>query len=90
MKTINSILSMLAAATIKAAVPLDETENSLLSRQSSSGCYAFEDPGCCINYAVCQCANGWFYQYNQDQNGCDPPWGFLTSKGVGDLPGNCC
>ncbi|KAI0184247.1 hypothetical protein EV127DRAFT_486331 [Xylaria flabelliformis] len=56
----------------------------------ASGCYPFEDPGCCINYAVCQCANGWFYQYNQAQNGCDPPWGILSQNGVSGLPGACC
>ncbi|KAI0451174.1 hypothetical protein F5B21DRAFT_487985 [Xylaria acuta] len=24
-------------------------------------CFPFEDPGCCIDYAVCECTNGWYY-----------------------------
>ncbi|KAI3317201.1 hypothetical protein HD806DRAFT_541459 [Xylariaceae sp. AK1471] len=35
-------------------------------------------------------ASGWFYQYNQAQNGCDPPWGILSQNGVGGLLGACC
>ncbi|KAI2614069.1 uncharacterized protein GGS25DRAFT_470228 [Hypoxylon fragiforme] len=57
MKAINTFLSVFSMATIGVAVPLDAAENGLEERQAS-GCYPFQDPGCCINYAVCQCANG--------------------------------
>ncbi|KAK0761410.1 hypothetical protein N5P37_006360 [Trichoderma harzianum] len=69
------------------------TASPITERQVASGCYAFEDPGCGINYAVCQCANGWFYQFNQDNanngNYCNPPWGILATSESG-LPGYSC
>ncbi|KAH6647433.1 hypothetical protein BKA67DRAFT_662224 [Truncatella angustata] len=53
-------------------------------RGSASGCYAYQNPGCGIDYAVCQCANGWMYQYNTGVvGGCDPPWGFLATSANG-------
>ncbi|PKK47697.1 hypothetical protein CI102_6704 [Trichoderma harzianum] len=77
------------------------TASPITERQVASGCYALwvyacfsiEDPGCGINYAVCQCANGWFYQFNQDNanngNYCNPPWGILATSESG-LPGYSC
>ncbi|KAI1773229.1 hypothetical protein F4818DRAFT_443583 [Hypoxylon cercidicola] len=88
MKVVTSILSILAAAAVGAAVPFGVAETGLEDRQAS-GCFPFEDPHCCVNYAVCQCANGWFYQYNEAQGGCDPPWGILGTD-VSDIPGFCC
>lgn len=57
MKATSTILSILTTAAIGAAVPFGVAENGLEDRQNS-GCYPFEDPDCCVNYAVCQCANG--------------------------------
>ncbi|KAI4861952.1 hypothetical protein F4820DRAFT_41892 [Hypoxylon rubiginosum] len=88
MKATSTILSILTTAAIGAAVPFGVAENGLEDRQNS-GCYPFEDPDCCVNYAVCQCANGWFYQYNQAENGCNPPWGILGTS-VHAIPGFCC
>ncbi|KAL1967743.1 hypothetical protein VTN77DRAFT_3000 [Rasamsonia byssochlamydoides] len=45
------------------AAPAQEGINLLEQRQGSSGCVAFEDPDCCIDYGVCQCANGKSLQY---------------------------
>ncbi|KAE8549010.1 hypothetical protein TMatcc_011259 [Talaromyces marneffei ATCC 18224] len=56
---------------------------SVEERQVASGCYPFEDPDCGIDYAVCQCANGWFYEFDIDAsngNYCNPPWGFLATS----------
>ncbi|KAI1412126.1 hypothetical protein F5Y13DRAFT_200116 [Hypoxylon sp. FL1857] len=88
MRAVNTIFAMLTAAAIGAAVPLDSSETGLDERQDS-GCYPFEDPHCCIDYAVCECANGWFYQFNQDTNGCNPPWGIIGTD-ISALPGFCC
>ncbi|RKU43911.1 hypothetical protein DL546_007048 [Coniochaeta pulveracea] len=79
-------LSLFAA--FVAAAPATEVVER--ATNGDSGCYPFEDPDCGINYAVCQCANGWFYQFNPNsQGGCQPPWGIL-SKGVSGLPGWRC
>ncbi|GAW18334.1 hypothetical protein ANO14919_078090 [Xylariales sp. No.14919] len=50
-------------------------------------------PRCCVP-TVCQCANGWFYQINQDNinqglHGCDPPGGFIATS-YPAIPGYCC
>ncbi|TIA29135.1 hypothetical protein D6C78_10387 [Aureobasidium pullulans] len=36
-------------------------------------------PRCGIIYAVCQCEDGVFYEYNDASKGCDPPWGVLAN-----------
>ncbi|KAL6904063.1 hypothetical protein GGI43DRAFT_399550 [Trichoderma evansii] len=84
-----SALIFAVSATLVAAAPA--TDN--MSRQVASGCYAFEDPDCGIDYAVCQCANGWFYEFNEananNGNYCNPPWGFLSTTESG-LSGYSC
>ncbi|AEO70913.1 uncharacterized protein THITE_156520 [Thermothielavioides terrestris NRRL 8126] len=75
--------------------PSDRFYLSGTVRKSASNKYDpySEDPDCGINYPVCQCANGWFYQFNQDNanngNYCNPPWGILA-KSVSGLPGYSC
>jgi hypothetical protein len=54
MKFIISIVSLLAVA----STPASAAPTEVLEVRQNSGCYAFEDPDCCIDYAVCQCANG--------------------------------
>ncbi|THY01592.1 hypothetical protein D6D01_10351 [Aureobasidium pullulans] len=39
-----------------------------------------QDPRCGITYAVCQCEDGVFYEYNDASKGCDPPWGVLANS----------
>ncbi|SPQ25091.1 a2cb185b-0f6d-41f2-87c2-abdb57f95f0c [Thermothielavioides terrestris] len=77
-----TLLALLPAALVAAAPAAPASE--IQDRQVASGCYAFEDPDCGINYPVCQCANGWFYQFNQDNanngNYCNPPWGILAKS----------
>ncbi len=54
----STVISFVAIA-ITPATALPTDVDVLDVRQGpASGCYPFEDPGCCINYAVCQCANG--------------------------------
>ncbi|PMD23550.1 hypothetical protein NA56DRAFT_746575 [Hyaloscypha hepaticicola] len=89
--TILATLSFAAVSVLGA--PAESPNGNLLTRQNS-GCYPFEAPDCCINYAVCQCANGWVYEFNTDNynaggNGCNPPWGYLGTSNT-QLPGYCC
>ncbi|KAF7524410.1 hypothetical protein G7054_g11417 [Neopestalotiopsis clavispora] len=81
-------------ATSAVASPIAEVaEVDLETRQTASGCNYFAAPRCCVP-TVCQCANGWIYQVNQDKvnasaNGCDPPWGFIATSNS-QFPGYCC
>ncbi|KAI1333014.1 hypothetical protein F5Y16DRAFT_1285 [Xylariaceae sp. FL0255] len=86
MKFILSVVSLMAVA----LTPVAAAPEGILEVRQDSGCYPFEDPDCCIDYAVCQCANGWFYEYNEAEGGCNPPWGVLSENGEGGLPGFCC
>ncbi|KAI1847025.1 hypothetical protein JX265_006779 [Neoarthrinium moseri] len=73
-------------ASAAAVAPVEE-----IVKKGDSGCYIYEDPDCCINYGVCECQDGHFYQVNQANGGynCQPPWGYLASS-VSGLPGACC
>ncbi|KAI1371361.1 hypothetical protein F4677DRAFT_450477 [Hypoxylon crocopeplum] len=96
------ILSLFIAATSVSASPLEvdaaveiraPEQGDIESRQTASGCNYFAAPRCCVP-TICQCANGWVYQLNQDNmnrglHGCDPPWGFI-SKSNSQFPGYCC
>ncbi|KAI0428696.1 hypothetical protein F5Y09DRAFT_343408 [Xylaria sp. FL1042] len=84
MKTIIAALALFTGIAIAGVVPVE------LESRGDSGCFPFQDPHYCITYAVCDCQNGWFYQWNEDVNGCDPPWGVLSTTGEPDLPGFCC
>ncbi|KAK4209914.1 hypothetical protein QBC37DRAFT_485774 [Rhypophila decipiens] len=81
-------------AAVAARVPAAEAEAAELeTRQTASGCIYFAAPRCCVP-TVCQCANGWIYQINQDamnagRHGCDPPWGFIATSNS-RFPGYCC
>ncbi|KAK7989392.1 hypothetical protein PG989_009707 [Apiospora arundinis] len=54
-------------------------------------CIPFEDPGCCVNKAVCQCNDGMFWPLRVDQNttGCNPP-GMGVYGDATKIPGWCC
>ncbi|THX82430.1 hypothetical protein D6D05_03836 [Aureobasidium pullulans] len=84
-------LSIIVASLLPLAFAsvIPEVETVELDARGDSGCYPFQAPNCCINYAVCQCKDGKAYQFNQDQGGCQPPWGFLANS-VTQLPGYCC
>ncbi|KAF9872008.1 hypothetical protein CkaCkLH20_10640 [Colletotrichum karsti] len=89
-----------AAAMLVSATPLGDSsveirdESSVLeTRQTSSGCYYFASPTCCVP-TVCMCAGSRIYQINRDNqnrglHGCDPPWGFIGT-GYTSYPGSCC
>ncbi|KAI1159294.1 hypothetical protein F5B18DRAFT_655805 [Nemania serpens] len=96
MRFTNLLPSAFLLASVAKATPMANNQNepsAMISRQTASGCNYFAAPRCCVP-TVCQCANGWIYQLNQDNlnrglNGCDPPWGFIvTSSSV--FPGYCC
>ncbi|KAI1114868.1 hypothetical protein F5Y14DRAFT_413180 [Nemania sp. NC0429] len=84
MKAITVICCIFTAAAIGATIPAE------LENRGDSGCFPFQDPDCCITYGVCLCQNGWYYQWNEAENGCQPPWGVLSTTGEDALPGFCC
>ncbi|KAI5922253.1 hypothetical protein F4810DRAFT_289112 [Camillea tinctor] len=97
MKTSITFSLALALASYVNASPVLEKSSvedvSLAERQTASGCLYFAAPRCCVP-TVCQCANGWIYQLNQDNinrglHGCDPPWGFIVTSSS-QFPGYCC
>ncbi|KAI0179247.1 hypothetical protein GGR52DRAFT_570138 [Hypoxylon sp. FL1284] len=58
-------------------------------------CFPFEDPDCCVDMPVCQCANGTFYSTNpQYANGtsslCGPPGNVTLGGDTSSIPGFCC
>ncbi|GAP91505.1 hypothetical protein SAMD00023353_3101140 [Rosellinia necatrix] len=94
MKFTGSLPSVLLLASVIKATPVsNDPNNHLTLRQTASGCNYFAAPRCCVP-TICQCANGWVYQLNQDNlnrglHGCDPPWGFIATSNAA-FPGYCC
>ncbi|KAL7899956.1 hypothetical protein HDV63DRAFT_403175 [Trichoderma sp. SZMC 28014] len=83
-----STLILAIPAVLVAATPAAEIKEP----RAGSGCYAFEDPDCGIDYTVCSCANGWFYKYREHAKKgkqCDPPGAILAKKESG-LHGYSC
>ncbi|PWY72974.1 hypothetical protein BO70DRAFT_399047 [Aspergillus heteromorphus CBS 117.55] len=82
-----AILTVLAstAVSVLAAPSVDAG----LEARGDSGCTAFSDPDCGVSGTFCECANGWFYEYNTDEGGCNPPWGIISTSESG-LPGYWC
>ncbi|PWY77278.1 hypothetical protein BO94DRAFT_538145 [Aspergillus sclerotioniger CBS 115572] len=87
---VSAIVTILAttALSVMAAPAADQSANGLMAR-GDSGCYAFADPDCGVDGTFCQCANGWFYLFNTDEGGCNPPWG-IVAKDISGLPGYYC
>ncbi|KAL7904174.1 hypothetical protein GGI35DRAFT_484766 [Trichoderma velutinum] len=95
MKFCQILPSVAALAALASASPIQKaSDEELLARgPPASGCYPAASPRCCVP-TICQCANGWIYQFNPDNqnaggNGCDPPWGYL-GQSMGQFPGYCC
>ncbi|CAD0046622.1 unnamed protein product [Aureobasidium pullulans] len=66
---------------------IPEVETVELDARGDSGCYPLYLP---IAASTTLSANARMaYQFNQDQGGCQPPWGFLANR-VTQLPGYCC
>ncbi|KAI0468087.1 hypothetical protein F4859DRAFT_517283 [Xylaria cf. heliscus] len=56
-------------------------------------CFPFEDPDCCIDYAVCECNNGTFFAINKQYGAaslCNPPSPFIYGNDISSIPGSCC
>ncbi|KAI1087363.1 hypothetical protein F5B19DRAFT_497450 [Rostrohypoxylon terebratum] len=58
-------------------------------------CVPFEDPHCCVDFPVCQCRNGTFFNVNpKSLNGtnlfCTPPGNVTFGQAVSGIPGWCC
>ncbi|KAI8944444.1 hypothetical protein F4801DRAFT_585406 [Xylaria longipes] len=65
MKAIIAVFCIFTTAAIGATIPAELEE-----RQPASGWFPFEDSHCCITYGVCECVNGWFYEWNEAENSC--------------------
>ncbi|OJJ97606.1 hypothetical protein ASPACDRAFT_45698 [Aspergillus aculeatus ATCC 16872] len=84
-----TLLLTLLSATAVMALPSAETSNADLAARGDSGCYPVSDPDCGISTSYCRCANGWYYLFNSDEGGCNPPWGIVATD-ISGLPGwNC-
>ncbi|EFY84763.1 hypothetical protein MAC_09207 [Metarhizium acridum CQMa 102] len=86
MKSSHFLPFIAALAASVTASPIQEAADEQISPRGSpaSACFPFADPHCHVP-TVCQCANGWIYEYNRDNynaggNGCDPPWRFIGKK----------
>ncbi|KAI1443521.1 hypothetical protein F5Y02DRAFT_420008 [Annulohypoxylon stygium] len=62
---------------------------------TNAQCIPFEDPHCCVDFPVCECRNGTFFNVNPTRlNGtdlfCAPPGNVTFGQGVSGIPGWCC
>ncbi|KAI1211660.1 uncharacterized protein F4807DRAFT_397849 [Annulohypoxylon truncatum] len=58
-------------------------------------CIPFEDPHCCVDFPVCECRNGTFFNVNPRRlNGtdlfCVPPGNVTFGQDTSSIPGWCC
>ncbi|KAI1778168.1 hypothetical protein F4818DRAFT_438340 [Hypoxylon cercidicola] len=90
-----AFLSLLVPSVLDAALarpssraPMAPFVNATRSLNIAATCFPFEDPHCCVNRPVCECANGTFYsanpqRVNETTSLCGPPGNITYGEDTG-------
>ncbi|KAI1756314.1 hypothetical protein F4782DRAFT_526868 [Xylaria castorea] len=91
---VESGVAITSSFIVKASFPnITSISDSPDNTSRAIPCFPFEDPDCCIDYAVCECTNGTFFAANKQYGAkslCNPPSSVIYGNDVSSIPGSCC